>query len=80
MARVLARAWPSSCIRFSSETPPSRPQVGRQADLGEGLAVEVEGQALDGAGAEVPAGDDALRFDAAERLGHGRRLLDRDEG
>src|SRR5437868_3257306 len=23
MARVLARAWPSSCRRFSSETPPS---------------------------------------------------------
>src|SRR6516164_195866 len=23
MARVLARAWPSSCIRFSSETPPA---------------------------------------------------------
>src|SRR4051812_23631635 len=22
MARVLARAWPSSCIRFNSDTPP----------------------------------------------------------
>ena len=36
------------------------------------VAVEIEGQALDGAGAEVPAGQDAVRGDVTQRFGHGR--------
>ena len=46
------------------------PQVGRQADLGDRLAVQVESQALDAAGAEIPAGDDAIRCEKTERFRH----------
>jgi len=52
-----------------------RPQVGRQADLGEGPAFEIERQALDRAGAEVPAGDDAIGRNTSKRLDHGRGSL-----
>src|SRR5262249_41215402 len=44
------------------------PQVGRQPHLGEHAAVEVKRQTLDGASAEVGAGDDAVAGDATERL------------
>src|SRR6185369_10883048 len=47
------------------------PQVGRQAHLGEDAAVEADGETFDGAGAEVVAGDDAVRRHALKRLGHG---------
>ena len=47
------------------------PQVGRQTHLGELVAVEVEGQTLDGAGTEVPARHDAIGGHTAKRLGHG---------
>ena len=49
---------------------PRRPEVSRQADLGQRPTVEVKGEALDRAGAKVPAGDDALVGDATERFGH----------
>src|SRR5207248_9803326 len=52
------------------------PQVGRQAHLRQRPAGQIEGETLDGAGAEVPAGDDASGIDAAQGLGHGRRLLE----
>src|SRR5437764_1351723 len=49
-----------------------RPQIGGEAHLGERVSLDVEGEALDAAGAEVPAGDDAIGFDMAERIGgHG---------
>jgi hypothetical protein len=47
------------------------PQVGRQADFGQRVAFQIKRQALDAAGAEVPAGDDAAGRDALEILGHG---------
>ena len=46
------------------------PQVRGQAHLGDGVAVEVERETFDGAGAEVPAGDDGVRGDVAQGLGH----------
>ena len=52
-----------------------RPKIGRQSHFSEGLAVEIEGETLDGAGAEVPAGDDAVGGDATKWFGHRRMLL-----
>ena len=52
-----------------------RPQIGRQTDLGEGSAVQVEGQAFDGAGAEVPPGNHAFRPHAPQSFGHARFSL-----
>src|SRR5262249_1534701 len=51
------------------------PEVGRQPNFGERVPVEVERQALDRPGREVPAGDDAVGGDATQGLGHGWLLL-----
>src|SRR5262245_30163673 len=46
-----------------------RPEVGREAHLGQDLARQVKGQALHGPGAEVPTGDDRFGRHRAE-FGH----------
>src|SRR5260370_18326037 len=49
---------------------PLGPQVGRQAQVGNRVAIEVERQAFDAAGAEVPAGDDGAWRDEFQGCGH----------
>ena len=46
------------------------PQVGRQTNVGQRVAVEIKRQALDAAGAEIPAGDDGVTIQATERFRH----------
>ena len=68
MARTLAARLAFELQHVQLGDAAVGPQIGRQPHLGERVAVEVEGQALDAAGAEVPAGDDAVGCDVAERL------------
>ena len=56
-----------------------RPEVRRQANLRGGVAVQIKRQTLDGARAEIPTGDDALRRYTAKRFRHGHWLLSREK-
>ena len=50
-------------------------QAAGQTDLGDAVALQVEGEAFDCPRAEVPASDDAIGSDTAESFGHGGLLL-----
>src|SRR5439155_579631 len=54
---------------------PFGPEIGRQAHIGQRLAIEIKRQALDGTGAEIPAGKDGVWGNTAKWFGHGRWLL-----
>ena len=72
IARTLARACPSSCGRSSAQGDPAPgPQIGRQAaPSATVLPSGSKRQALDAAGAEVPAGDDGARRNAESLCDH----------
>ena len=48
------------------------PEIGRQPDVGDRVAVEIEGEALDAGRAEIPSGEDGVGGDVAQGIGHGR--------
>src|SRR5262249_38704491 len=62
-ARHGSHARPSLALQLHQVQLTGRwldPQVGRQPDLGQGPAAEIERKVLDASGAEVPTGDDAV--------------------
>jgi len=63
-------------IEFGKRRLPVHRSVGRRTSASV-WPLKIEGETLDGAGTEVPAGDDAVRGDATERFGHRRKLLHR---